>query len=61
MKLQYISTDKHIADNLTKPLARKKFVYFKNKVGMILDVSLPKMCWCFYSIEQTFSHGIMLT
>ena len=35
VKLQYVMTDKHIADVLTKPLARVKFKYFKKKLGVL--------------------------
>ena len=35
IKLQYVMTDKHIADVLTKPLARVKFKYFKKKLGVL--------------------------
>ena len=34
VKLQYVATDEHIADVLTKPLARVKFEYFKEKLGV---------------------------
>jgi hypothetical protein len=33
--LQYISTDEKIADILTKPLSKGKFVYFKDKLGLV--------------------------
>ena len=35
MKLQYVATDDQIADVLTKPLARMKFEYFKDKLGVL--------------------------
>ena len=33
MKIQYVVMDKQIADVLTKPLARVKFEYFREKLG----------------------------
>ena len=35
VKLDYIATDEHVADVLTKPLAREKFEYFREKLGVI--------------------------
>jgi hypothetical protein len=35
MKLQYVATDEKIEDVLTKPLSRVKFVYFRDKLGMV--------------------------
>jgi hypothetical protein len=35
IKLQYVATDKQIADVLTKPLSKVKFVYFKDKLGVV--------------------------
>ena len=35
VKLQYVATDEQIADVLTKPLARVKFKYFKEKLGVL--------------------------
>ena len=40
VKLQYVATDKHIADVLTKPLARVKFEYFREKLG-VLHINIP--------------------
>ena len=34
-KLQYVATDEHIADVLTKPLDRVKFKYFREKLGVL--------------------------
>ena len=34
VKLQYVATDEQIADVLTKQLARVKFEYFKEKLGV---------------------------
>ena len=35
MKLQYVATDDKIADVLTKPLARVKFEYFRERLGVL--------------------------
>ena len=35
MKLLYVVTDKQIADVLTKPLARVKFEYFRERLGVL--------------------------
>ena len=35
MKLQYVAMDEHIANVLTKPLARVKFEYFREKLGVL--------------------------
>ena len=35
MKLQYVVTKEWIFDVLTKPLARVKFEYFKEKLGVL--------------------------
>ena len=40
MKLQYVATDKQIADVLTKPLARVKFEYFREKIT-VLQIKIP--------------------
>ena len=40
MKLQYVTRKEHIADVLTKPLARMKFEYFREKLGVLqIEVS----------------------
>ena len=40
VKLQYVATDEHIVDVLTKPLARVKFEYFREKLGVLeIEVS----------------------
>jgi hypothetical protein len=38
VELQYISTDKKIADILTKPLSRVKYEYFRDKLGVLSNV-----------------------
>ena len=40
VKLQYVGTDERIADVLTKPLARLKFEYFREKLG-VLQIKVP--------------------
>jgi len=42
VKLKYIQTDEQIADILTKPLSRLKFVYFRDKFGVVENVSLAE-------------------
>ena len=40
MKLQYVVTKEQIADVLMKPLARLKFEYFREKLGVLqIEVS----------------------
>ena len=38
--LQYVATDEQIADVLTKPLAKVKFEYFREKLG-VLQIEVP--------------------
>ena len=40
VKLQYVATEEQIADVLTKPLARVKFEYFREKLG-VLQIEVP--------------------
>jgi hypothetical protein len=42
VKLQYISTNEKIANILTKPLVKGKFVYFRDKLGVVENTSLAK-------------------
>ena len=35
VKLQYVVTDKQIANVLTNPLSRIKFDYFRDKLGVV--------------------------
>ena len=35
VKLQYVATEEQIANVLTKPLARIKFEYFREKFGVL--------------------------
>jgi hypothetical protein len=41
VKLQYVGIDEQVADVLTKPLSRVKFVYFQDKIGVVLK-DLPR-------------------
>ena len=40
VKLQYVAKNKHIADVLTNALARVKFEYFREKLG-VLHIEVP--------------------
>jgi hypothetical protein len=40
--VQYLSTHKQVADVFTKPLARKKFEYFRVRLGLVENASLTK-------------------
>ena len=40
VKLQFVATDEQIADVLTKPLARVKFEYIKENLG-VLEINIP--------------------
>ena len=42
MELWYVPTDEQIVDVLTKPLGRGKFVYFRDKLGVVENVSLAE-------------------
>ena len=35
MKLQYVAMEEYLANVLTKPLARLKFEYFREKLGVL--------------------------
>ena len=35
IKLKYVPTEEQVADVLTKPLARVKFEYFRDKLGVV--------------------------
>ena len=49
VKLQYVATEDQIVDVLTKPLARVKFEYFREKLG-VLEIKISSqeevMCPC---------------
>ena len=40
VKLQYVATNEQIVDVLMKPLARVKFEYFREKLG-VLQIEVP--------------------
>ena len=40
MKFLYVAKEEQIADVLTKPLARVKFKYFREKLG-VLQIEVP--------------------
>ena len=42
VELQYISTDDQVADILTKYLGRGKFVFFRDKLGVVQNTFLGK-------------------
>ena len=42
MKLQYVATDEQIANVLTKPIARVKFEYFREILGVIQNETSRK-------------------
>ena len=42
IKLQYISTDDQVADILTKPLVKGKFVFFGDKLAVVENTFLSK-------------------
>jgi len=60
VKLQYIRTDEQIADILTKPLSRLKFVYFRDKLGVIENVSLAERGSVDVSTEMQHRANILL-
>ena len=42
VKLQYISTDEQVTDLFTKPLARVKFAYFRERLGVVENPFIDK-------------------
>ena len=42
VKLQYLPTDEQVADILTKSLGKSKFVYFRDKMGIVHNTLLVK-------------------
>ena len=42
IRLQYVPTEEQIADIFTKPLTAVKFVYFRDKLGMVENASLAE-------------------
>ena len=44
MKLQYVAMEEQIADVLMKPLARMKFEYFRENLGVLqIEVSVARV------------------
>ena len=41
VKLQYVAIEEQIANVLTKPLARVKFEYFRERLGVI-QIEIPQ-------------------
>ena len=54
VKLQYVAMKEHIADVLTKPLARVKFKYFREKLG-VLQIDVPPR-----ERDESHSHSDMV-
>ena len=42
VELRYIPTKKQVVDVLTKPLCRGKFEYFRDKFGVMENISLAE-------------------
>jgi hypothetical protein len=42
MNIYYISTVERIANILTKPLVKRKFIYFRENLGVVENTSLAK-------------------
>jgi hypothetical protein len=42
VQLQYVPTDEQVADILTKALMKGKFVYFRDKMGIVENTFLAK-------------------
>ena len=42
IKLQYLSIDEQVVDILTKSLGKSKFVYFRDKMGVVQNTFLDK-------------------
>lgn len=40
IQLKYVSTDEQVADILTKPLSKVKFVYFKDRLSVVENETL---------------------
>ena len=45
VKLKYVPTEEQVADVLTKPLARVKFEYFRDKIGVFRKNLSRKREW----------------
>ena len=42
MEIRYIPMEEHIVDMITKSLCRGKFEYFRDKLGVVENVSLAE-------------------
>jgi hypothetical protein len=42
VKLDYVSTDEQVADIFTKSLPRGKHIYFRDKMGVVINTFLGK-------------------
>ena len=42
VELEYISTDKQVEDILTKSFGRRKFIYFRDTLGVVQNTFLDK-------------------
>ena len=38
IKMEYVNTDEMLADTMTKPLAKDKFIQFRSAIGMVNDI-----------------------
>ena len=54
VKLQYVATEEQIADVLTNPLARVKFEYFRENLG-VLQIEVPPR-----GSDESVSHSDMV-
>lgn len=57
VQLQYISTDEKIVDILTKPLSILKFVYFRDKLGLMENAFLGEREWYHVDVSPGCSIG----
>ena len=55
VKLQYVATEEHIADVLTKPLARMNFEYFRPRILVFSRSRFPPR-----ESDETHSHSDMV-
>ena len=54
VKLQYVATEEQIADVLTKPVARVKFEYLREKLGVLQIKISPR------GSDEFVTHSIMV-
>ena len=53
VEMSYVPTDEQIADVLMKPLGRGKFAYFRDKIGVMENVSLAERSVNVYNFVET--------